>query len=135
MPGAAAIINPIAPAGKQIHLFYNTNTKNLGIQLRDETKTVDETETFVPSDTDQPGLIVNPSQITSTDLTGVNIVVGFTAKPKETTVSHENCGCDPTQNDVSIISPVYKPISATEVSNLTIASTSSDSTAYIFYLT
>ncbi|KAK4167521.1 hypothetical protein QBC43DRAFT_367570 [Cladorrhinum sp. PSN259] len=134
MSGAAAFINPAAPAGKQVHLFYNTNKKNLGVQLRDETKTADESEVFVASDDAQNGILINPAQITTTDLTGLNIVVGFTAKPAPASITTGDADTD-TQNDVSIISPVYVPLGATEVNNLTIASTSSAQTAWIFYLT
>ncbi|KAK3944841.1 hypothetical protein QBC46DRAFT_445709 [Diplogelasinospora grovesii] len=134
MSGAAVYLNPTAPAGKQLHLFYNTNKKNLALQLRDETKTADETETFQASQDDQDGIVVNPAQVTTTDLTGVDIVVGFTAKAAPASLSGD-CKCEPTQNDVSIISPIYQPLAATEVGNVTIASTSSPQTAWILYLT
>ncbi|KAK4136041.1 hypothetical protein BT67DRAFT_230038 [Trichocladium antarcticum] len=128
MSGIAAFHNLAAPSSKQLHLFYNTNKKNLGLQLRDETKTTDESETYIAADSDQNGIIINPAQITTTNLTGIDMVVGFTAKPTP-------AAGDRTQNDVSIISPIYQPLAATELNNLTIASTSSDQTAWVFYLT
>ena len=132
--GVAAVINPHGPEGQQIHLFYNTNTKNLGFQFFDETKHSDETEAFAAGADAQTGFIINPAQVASTNLTGVDLVLGFTNKPKA--AAAPDCKCeDPTQNDVSIISPVYQPLAATEVENLTIAATSSPTTAYVYYLT
>ncbi|KAH6621042.1 hypothetical protein B0J18DRAFT_215409 [Chaetomium sp. MPI-SDFR-AT-0129] len=128
MSGAAVFHNTSAPDNKQLHLFYNTNQKNLGLQLRDEAKTSDETEAYVATDADQTGIIINPAQISTTNLTGIDLVVGFTAKPPP------KVG-DATQNDVSIISPIYQPLAATELSNITIASTSSPQTAWVYYLT
>lgn len=132
--GVAAVINPNGPEGQKIHLFYNTNTKNLGFQFFDETKHSDETEAFAAGADGQTGFIINPAQVASTNLTGIDLVVGFTNKLKP--AAAEGCQCsDPTQNDVSIISPVYQPLAATELTNLTIAATSSDTTAYVYYLT
>ncbi|KAH6844549.1 hypothetical protein B0I37DRAFT_164909 [Chaetomium sp. MPI-CAGE-AT-0009] len=132
--GVAAAINPNGPEGQQIHLFYNTNTKNLGFQFFDETKHSDVTEAFAAGVDGVTGFILNPAQVATTNLTGVNVVVGFTNKPKP--AAAEGCKCDdPTQNDISIISPVYQPLTATDLTNLTIAATSSDTTAYVYYLT
>jgi hypothetical protein len=132
--GVAATINPNGPEGQQIHLFYNTNTKNLGFQFFDETKHADETEAFAAGADAQTGFIINPAQVASTNLTGIDLVLGFTNKPKP--AAAPGCKCDdPTQNDVSIISPVYQPLAATDLANLTIAATSSDTTAYVYYLT
>jgi hypothetical protein len=132
--GVAASINPNGPEGQQIHLFYNTNTKNLGFQFFDETKHKDDTEAFAAGIDDQTGFIINPAQVATTNLTGATFVFGFTNKPKP--AAAPGCKCDdPTQNDVSIISPVYQPLAATDLTNLTIAATSSDTTAYIYYLT
>jgi hypothetical protein len=128
--GAAVFHSPSAPPNKQLHLFYNTNKKNLGLQIRDETKTSDETEAYVARDGDQNGIVINPAQISTTNMTGVDIVVGFTAKPPPA----PGTGVA-TQNDVSIISPIYQPIAASELNNLTIATTSSPQTAWVFFLT
>ncbi|KAK3290871.1 uncharacterized protein B0H64DRAFT_378199 [Chaetomium fimeti] len=132
--GVAAAINLKGPEGQQIHLFYNTNTKNLGFQFFDETKHSDETEAFAAGTDALTGFILNPAQVATTNLTGVDLVFGFTNKPK--TAAAPGCRCDdPTQNDISIISPVYQPLGATDLANLTIAATSSDTTAYVYYLT
>ncbi|EAQ91831.1 hypothetical protein CHGG_00066 [Chaetomium globosum CBS 148.51] len=132
--GVAAAINPNGPEGQQIHLFYNTNTKNLGFQFFDETKHTDETEAFAAGADGQTGFIINPAQVATTNLTGVELVVGFTNKLPAAAAN--DCKCDdPTQNDVSIISPVYQPLAATDLTNLTIAAVSSDTTAYVYYLT
>lgn len=132
--GVAATINTHGPEGQQIHLFYNTNTKNLGFQFFDETKHADETEAFAAGTDAQTGFIINPAQVASTNLTGIDLVLGFTNKPQA--AAAPGCKCeDPTQNDVSIISPVYQPLAATDLTNLTIAATSSETTAYVYYLT
>ncbi|KAK4152311.1 hypothetical protein C8A00DRAFT_44615 [Chaetomidium leptoderma] len=132
--GVAAAINPNAPEGLQIHLFYNTNKKNLGFQFINETKHSDENEAFAAGDSAQTGVVITPAQVAATSLTGVDLVLGFTNKPQEQPAPGCQCS-DPTHNDVAIISPIYQPLAATEVNNLTIAATSSDSTAYVFYLT
>jgi hypothetical protein len=132
--GVAAAINPNGPEGQQIHLFYNTNTKNLGFQFFDETKHKDETEAFAAGVDGVTGCILNPAQVATANLAGVDFVLGFTNKPKPAAV--DGCHCpEPTQNDVSIISPVYKPLDVTDLTNLTIAATSSDATAWVYFLT
>lgn len=133
--GIAVSLNPNAPQEQQLQLFYNTKKHNLGVQLRNERSADDERATYAAGDDAQAGIILNPGQVASSSVTGLDIVVGFTKKAAPPTTG-DGCHCDPpNQNDVSIISPVYQPLAATQPNNLTIAATSSGSTAWIFFLT
>ncbi|KAI0901551.1 hypothetical protein F4806DRAFT_4909 [Annulohypoxylon nitens] len=125
-----------APAGKQVNLFYNTSNNNLGLEQRSEGKGQDPSDViYVASGTDQPGYIVNPSHIASADLAGVGLVFGFT-KQKQQDVKVPSGVQDPappTQNDVSIISPIYRSLTSTELGNTSIAACSSAEVAWVFY--
>jgi hypothetical protein len=133
--GIAVSLNPNAPQEQQLQLFYNTKKHNLGVQLRNERNADDEKATYAAGDDAQAGIILNPGQVAASSVTGLDIVVGFTKKAAPPTTG-DGCHCDPpNQNDVSIISPVYQPLAATQPNNLTIAATSSGSTAWIFFLT
>lgn len=129
MPGTAAVHNPAGPADQQIHLFYNTNNTNIALELRSEKKTTDTNDqVWASSSTDQPGFVVNPSQLASAPFAGTELVVGFTKKLVA-------AGTTATTNDVSIVSPVYQSVGSTEVNNTTIAACASDDTAWIYFLT
>jgi len=129
MPGVAALVNHLVPDGKSIQLFYNTNDLNLGLELKDGTADGDDpNRKFVAKSTDRQGIIVNPSQAAATEFLGMNLVFGITQPvlPKDQT--------DYTVYNVSIVSPVYRPLTTTEVSNKSIAACSSDKKAWVYYL-
>lgn len=127
MPGFASILNPgqNVPNDKGIQVYYNTTTSNLAMQLRDKTTADDDTPViFHSKDSEPAGIIINPSQLTSTVMTAVNAVFGFTKQKTETAG----------KVDISLVSPVYERVASTESTNKTIASCSSPDKAWIYYL-
>lgn len=129
MVGIASLANANAPEGKKISLFYNQTNKNLALEQRNEHNKSDSPVTvYVSPDVSQSGIIENPSQVAATDLDGLTIVFGFTA-PKP-----DPDGKPLPNHDVSIISPVYRPVGTTLKSNKTIAAASYGSSASVFYL-
>jgi hypothetical protein len=129
MVGVTSINNLNAPAGKQISLYYNLSNKNLGLQQRNESNWQDPpTDVFVSSATAQIGWIENPSQVASADLTGLPLVFGFTEKKPDPAVPKQ------LNHDVSILSPVYRPVGETLKDNKTISAVSDGQSASVFFL-
>ncbi|KAI1098284.1 hypothetical protein F4804DRAFT_132077 [Jackrogersella minutella] len=124
-----------APVGKQVNLFYNTSNNNLALEQRSEGKGQDTSDVnYVASGTDQPGYICNPSHIASADLGGVGLVFGFTKqKQQDTKLPAGVVAPVATNNDVSIISPIYRSLTSTELGNTSIAACSSTEVAWVFY--
>lgn len=85
MSGIAAEFVKGAPERKKIHLFYNTQSKNLALQARSELERNDSGIVFsAESGTDiahHAGFVLQASQIASTTYLGINFVFGFTEKP------------------------------------------------------
>lgn len=130
MVGITALSNSRAPQGRQISLFYNLTNNNLALQQRNEGNGSDQhDDSYVSSSTDQAGWIENPSQVASADFNGISVIFGFTAQKAGSS------GGGNTDHDVSILSPVYKPVGSTLKTNTTIAAAVSDTTASVFYLT
>jgi hypothetical protein len=129
MPGIAALVNQSVANGKSIQLFYNTNTLNLGFELKAGDSSDDTNNNYVAQDKDRKGVVVNPSQVAGTTFyRGINIIVGFTYPVLKSGVT------DYTLYDVSILSPVYRPLTTTAVSDTTITACSSSSQAFVYYL-
>jgi hypothetical protein len=138
MAGVTGIFNDSAPGGKKLSVFFNTNAGNIALEQRNETEETDSSyDNYTASSTDQPGFILTDSQLATTKLNGVTFVFGLTKqynKPLKGTTS-QDCSCsDPTVNDVSIVSPVYKSLIQTDVGNNALAACSSDESAYVFYI-
>lgn len=130
MVGVTSINNPNAPAGKQISLYYNLSNKNLGLQQRNESSWQDPpSDVYISGVTAQEGWIENPSQVASADLTGLPLVFGFTEKKADPAVPKQ------LNHDVSILSPVYRPVGETLKDNKTISAASDGQSASAFFLT
>ncbi|KAK4223234.1 hypothetical protein QBC38DRAFT_517343 [Podospora fimiseda] len=128
MSGIAALVVSTAPVNERIHVYYNTDTKNLGLTMKNGDKDgEDPSKSFASSADDQKVIIPNPSQIGASHLLGMNLVVGIA----------NQAACGATKNDVAIISPVYKPLGSTEAYNLVVSICSSDTAkeAWVYYLT
>jgi len=135
MGGVAGIFNDNAPDGKKISVFFNTNAGNIALEQRNETKSNDETDqNYIASAADHPGFILTDSNLATTDLSGITLVFGITSQYSAPLKAKE-CGCnDPKFNDVSIVSPIYRSLSHTDVGNNALAACSSDDSAYVFYI-
>ncbi|KAI1198693.1 hypothetical protein F5X97DRAFT_323172 [Nemania serpens] len=126
MPSFASILNPGQgiPNPQAIQVYYTTSTRHLGIQLRDGATDNDRLHPNFCSTTAQPvGVIVNPSQLTSTRMAGMNAVFGFTEQTGSKTLV-----------DISLVSPVFQKIRSTEYINKTISSSFSSQKTWIYYL-
>lgn len=128
--GVSALVNEAVTGGKSIQLYYNDKNSNLGLSLKAGDGSSDPDKTFVASSTDPTGQIVNPSHLGSgTKFHGINLVVGFTLpKLKEGQKDYESY-------DVSVLSPIYQPLTTTTPNNTTISVCSSPTVAYVYYLT
>jgi hypothetical protein len=136
MPGITAIVNRAVAKDDSIQCFYNTNNLNLGVTLKSgEASGTDPEDKYVASSTDAKGIIVNPSHIGATYLQGLVLVAGITQPPLAANTTTY------TKYDISIISPVYKPLTQTDaISPITGIATcsdggSDDTDVWIYYLT
>lgn len=129
MPGLAVLINKAIPEAKSLHLFYNTQELNLGIALKDGSASPsDPSIKLVSAANNNQGLIVNGTSLGCAEYQGMNIVAALTQGVKPAGVTEF------TKYDVSIVSPVYMPLSNTEKDNLAMAMASSGPKAWIYYL-
>lgn len=123
MPGVAAIFNRSTSYGESISLYYTTQNLNLGLELQ-SAKPDGPHEEISSGSGDHPGIIENPSHVSVAQYLGVNIVVGITQSVSTSTPLH----------DVSVVSPVYKPLGQTETTNISVAISSSGEAAWVYYL-
>lgn len=129
MPGIAAIVNNAVSDGKSIQCFHNTNNLNLGLVLENGAADGDDPEkAFIAKSSDQKGIIVNPSQVGATEHLGINLIVGITQPVLASGTTTY------TKYDVSIISPVYKPLTQTEANNRSITACSYEKKTWVYYL-
>ncbi|XXG96347.1 hypothetical protein Hte_002629 [Hypoxylon texense] len=127
MPGFASILNSGSdvPNDKAIQVYYGTTNAQLAMQLHDKTTDDDDSSVkFHSAATEPSGILINPSQLTSTIMTTMNAVFGFTSQ--KTTGS--------SMVDISLISPVFEKVASTESTNKTIASCCSKNKAWVYYL-
>ncbi|PHH92180.1 hypothetical protein CDD83_8566 [Cordyceps sp. RAO-2017] len=125
MPGIVASFDATT---NLVHLYYNTATLTLALQLRRVNPGADDVQqTWEPGSADQSGLIVNPSCLASASFAGVDLVLGITSQATKS-------GTTLTENDISIVSPVYKPLAATELTNKAVAACNTDQAAWVYYL-
>lgn len=138
MGGVTGILNGNAPEGKKLSVFFNTNLGNVALEQRNETESTDSADLhYTASSTDQPGYILTDSNLATTNLQGVTLVFGMTQQysPPLKGGASKDCNCnDPTYNDVSIVSPIYRSLTKTNYGNNAIAACCSDDSAYVFYV-
>ncbi|KAJ1323714.1 hypothetical protein MN608_10959 [Microdochium nivale] len=113
MGGCTAIVNKAVTGDKSVELFYGTENLQLGLALRTtDNSDANALKLFVSKSTDTRGNIKNPSRLGSAAYYGVNIVVGVTEGKSNN---------DGPSNDISIVSPVYRPLASTELVNNSVA--------------
>ncbi|KAK8118452.1 uncharacterized protein PG998_003078 [Apiospora kogelbergensis] len=116
MPAVAAIVNQAVPDGKSINLFYNTEKAQLAVAYKSGAEGDDpDTAAWAADATDYAGHIFNPSSIASDYYRGNQLVVAVT-EPKT------DCESKPVGNQISLVSPVYKKLATTSLSNKTFRS-------------
>ena len=125
MQGLAARVSAsTAIAADKIQLYYNATQSNLALKLYSSDSSSDSpSKTLEASSTARAGIIAEDSQLGTADYLGIHVIVGIT-KPQGTS----------TTNDVSVISPVYRILKKTEISNHAIAICSSGDQAWVYYL-
>ena len=99
---------------KGLQLFYVNNQDNLGVSLKNSADEGQDPLSFFEAASDAyTGIIPVKSEIGSAVLNGLNLVVAITKhKPKDQ--------CEkPTVNDISIVSPIYKVLDQTNITNTT----------------
>jgi hypothetical protein len=128
MPGTAALLNSGVPDSRSIQLFYDTDNSNLGLVLQSGDTAKDPQKNFSANSDDREGCIHNPSDLGAAQYLGINFVVGFTRR-KETVVDGSEIDID-----ISLLSPVYRPLAKTNHINTTTAVCSSDKLAWVYYL-
>lgn len=127
MPGVAAVFNNFTTYGESVFLYYTTENLNLGLELQPPAPDGPH-ENFSSGPEDHQGIIENPSHISAAQYLGVNFVVGITQPvPKAD-------GTTDTLHDVSVVSPVFKPLVKTETINISVAISSSGQAAWVYYL-
>ena len=129
MPGLAVFVNKAVPNAKSLQLFYTTQELNLGLKLQDgSAQPEDSIKTLNANNKSRPGIIVNGTSVGAAEYLGTSVVAAIT-QPALLTGQTEI-----TKYDVSIVSPVYMPLSTTEKENKAVAMASSGQAAWVYYL-
>lgn len=132
MSGAAAIANGSAPGRNSIKLIYNTNGRHLALDLKSGTQSAEDEDpanSFQPTSVAPKGIIINPSSLSAAKYLNLDFFFGIT----EAVTPPGNA--TPTHYDISIVSPIYKPLDKTElVHTKSIAACSSTNAAWLYYL-
>ncbi|KAM0444423.1 hypothetical protein ACHAO4_010176 [Trichoderma viride] len=111
MAALAAIYNPLAPKDKGVNLFFNTSNAQVALTLKTGTDGSDpDNDAYTAGDDDYPGHILNPSEISGGSFRGVHHVIA-------TTIPLVAKGASVTNNQISLVSPVYKKLSTTALAN------------------
>lgn len=101
MPGVTSLVNPGVEGGKEVNLFYNTESAQLAVALKSGTGDDDpDTRVWTASLDDYQGIILNPSELDCDIYRGLSMVVAVT-KP------FLSEGSQQTFNNISLVSPVY----------------------------
>ena len=128
MPGLAVSVNKAVSDAKSLQLFYNTQKSNLGLKLQDgSAQPVDSIKTLSANDTSHDGIILNDTSVGAAEYLGTSVVAALTAQAPTEPIQSTNY-------DVSIVSPVYMPLSTTEKGNTAIAMASSGQAAWVYYI-
>lgn len=155
MPALAAIYNEgQINVGCDIQVFYNTQLNNLAMVMKSKGPAKDLNTQYEAPDKSPVGLIVNPSQMAVARIQGINMVVGFTRKPEyliaasatsgggnaanataNTANAAANAGADDKEWDVSLISPVYKPLTSTLAKYSNVALSTKGDEGWVYFLT
>lgn len=128
MSAIAAVVNKAVADDKSIHLFFNTSKNQIGLSLQSGTGTDDQpSDMWAIDDDDYEGYILNPSFIAATYYRGLNFVAAVT-KP--------NPDVTETENQISMVSPVYRRLAKSELENNTIAlcATPDGDDGWLYYL-
>ncbi|RMJ14280.1 hypothetical protein BHE90_000980 [Fusarium euwallaceae] len=144
MVAVTAILDDAGAPETQLHLYYNLENKNLGLQFRNENDSSDEKiNTFAPDEKAHPGFIVQQSYLASTKFNNQELIFGITEK-KGFTINQGGCQNAQSQDancppgaipvDVSLVSPVYKVLSTAYSDNFKIAACSSAKETWTYYL-
>lgn len=129
MPGLAVFVNKAVPDAKSLQLFYNTQELNLGLKLKDgSANPEDNTKALSATNKNRTGIIVNGTSVGAAEYLGTSVVAALT-QPALLEGQKEY-----TKYDVSIVSPVYMPLSITEKDNTAIAMASSGQAAWVYYI-
>lgn len=120
MSGIAALVN----ARNVIQTFYNTQNKNLALQLFASTPGAGGNEIAYISETnDHAGHILNPSHLAAAKFQDMQFVIGVT----EPTQSKEN------ENSICIVSPVYRSLAPVEQDNKSVTFCSDNEEGFVFF--
>ncbi|TGJ87819.1 hypothetical protein E0Z10_g927 [Xylaria hypoxylon] len=115
MTALAAIVNRAVVGDKRIDLFFNTSKAQLGISLQSGTNAEDQpTGDWETGDDDYNGCILNPSEMAGIYYRGLHFVAAMTM-PKLAQNEVQ------TQNQISLVAPVYKKLTTTSLDHVRIA--------------
>lgn len=127
MGAITALLNPNDKT--KILVFYLNKNNSPAFRLLPADSNASSSQVFdsTLNTTSQTGQVVNPSCLASLFTDNLVTVIGITT-PKTTTPAS-------TKLDISVVSPVYTPLSQTESGNTSLAMCKSSDTAYVYYLT
>lgn len=130
MPGVYAFFNPPAEADRNLDVFYNTKSNNLALTLKASTGS-DPGLSYSAQANNQPGILIDKTELDSTIVDSLRLIVGLTMPAPPAGSSSP----DPTNYDVSIVSPMYMPIASATTKSNAVAVSSDTSTAWLWYIT
>lgn len=136
MPGAYAFFNPPAEADRNIDLFYNTKRNNLALTLKASSGS-DPGLNYAAQANNQPGVLIDKTELDSTIVNSLRLIVGLTMPAAAPGNARPECHCggDPTNYDVSIVSPMYMPIASASTKSNAVAVCSDNQSAWLWYIT
>ncbi|KND88086.1 hypothetical protein TOPH_07325 [Tolypocladium ophioglossoides CBS 100239] len=130
MAAVAAIVNKAVADDKSINLFFNTSKAQLGISLQSGTDTDDQAnDVWATGDDDYNGYVLNPSSMAGVYYRGLSFVAAVTMPKLDPNVTQ-------TENQISLVSPVYQKLTTTtlENNNIALCATPSGNDSWLYYL-
>ncbi|RPA73815.1 hypothetical protein BJ508DRAFT_45170 [Ascobolus immersus RN42] len=141
--GVTAFLVPGANSPKNVHLFYNKRSGNLGVKIKSSINAQEDTNrAYGADDQDRPGIIVQSSHLDHTMISNMRIIVGVVESAvksagKCSACGCDKCGCPEKTHDVAIVSPYYQKITTTpaDITSLAVAADDVSDTVWVYSLT
>ena len=128
MLGITSLIGLKPADDKSIQLFSNTNKDQLSLALKSGTSDGEDSNNIISTQAgDLPGNLINSSQLSSAEILGIKFVVGFTKHPESDDFKYLQ------NDDVSLISPVYRSIKQVIKGNTSVAMSSAGHLGFVYF--
>lgn len=150
--GITAYLVPGAEAPKNVHLFYNKRSGNIGVKIKSSiSSSKDPDNSYGATGEDRRGIIAQSSNLDHTVISSMRIIVAVVESAPSTSTSGgcgcdkaSGCGCDNTSGcgckkgrDVAIVSPYYQKVTTVPagISSVAVAADDKNDTVWVYTLT